>query len=77
MTVSAAAASIVKNEVQIVKDRALKIVEGIESEKAFAEVKLQAAKPALAEAEADLNVSLSSHSGSFKCTHTHTLVTKP
>ncbi|XP_046878072.1 dynein axonemal heavy chain 8-like [Hypomesus transpacificus] len=55
VTVSAAAASIVKNEVQIVKDRALKIVEGIESEKAFAEVKLQAAKPALAEAEAALN----------------------
>ncbi|CAB1339925.1 unnamed protein product [Coregonus sp. 'balchen'] len=55
VTVSAEAATIVKAEVQIVKDRALKIVEGIEKEKAFAEVKLKAAKPALAEAEAALN----------------------
>ncbi|KAM6954364.1 dynein axonemal heavy chain 8-like [Aplochiton taeniatus] len=55
VTVSAAAASVVKNEVQIVKDRALKIVEGIETEKAYAEVKLKAAKPALEEAEAALN----------------------
>lgn len=61
VTVSAEAASVVKNEVQIVKDRALKIVEGIEKEKAFAEVKLEAAKPALEEAEAALNVSLSLH----------------
>ncbi|CDQ74170.1 unnamed protein product [Oncorhynchus mykiss] len=55
VTVSAEAATIVKAEVQIVKDRALKIVEGIEKEKAFAEVKLKAAKPALEEAEAALN----------------------
>ncbi|CAL8275103.1 unnamed protein product [Lota lota] len=57
VTVSAEAASIVKNAVQVVKDRALKIVEGIVKEKAFAEVKLEAAKPALAEAEAALNAS--------------------
>ncbi|XP_071768037.1 dynein axonemal heavy chain 8-like [Centroberyx gerrardi] len=55
VTVSADAATIVKNEVQIVKDKALKIVEGIEKEKAIAEVKLKAAKPALEEAEAALN----------------------
>lgn len=61
MTVSAEAASVVKNAVQVVKDRALKIVEGIEKEKAFAEVKLKAAKPALEEAEAALNVGLSLH----------------
>ncbi|XP_047444882.1 dynein axonemal heavy chain 8-like [Mugil cephalus] len=55
VTVSAEAATIVKNEVQVVKDRAQKIVDGIEKEKAFAEEKLEAAKPALAEAEAALN----------------------
>ncbi|XP_041950591.1 dynein heavy chain 8, axonemal-like [Alosa sapidissima] len=55
VTVSAEAASVVKNEVQIVKDKALKIVEGIKKEKAFAEVKLAAAKPALEEAENALN----------------------
>ncbi|XP_063079703.1 dynein axonemal heavy chain 8-like isoform X2 [Engraulis encrasicolus] len=55
VTVSAEAASVVKNEVQVVKDKALKIVEGIEKEKAFAEVKLEAAKPALEEAENALN----------------------
>ena len=54
MTVSAEAATIVKNGVQIVKDRAQKIVDGIETEKAFAEEKLEAAKPALEKAEAAL-----------------------
>ncbi|KAJ8009361.1 hypothetical protein DPEC_G00088090 [Dallia pectoralis] len=55
VTVSAEAATIVKTEVQVVKDKALKIVEGIESEKALAEIKLIAAKPALQQAEAALN----------------------
>uniref|UniRef100_A0A4W6EG55 Dynein axonemal heavy chain 8 n=1 Tax=Lates calcarifer TaxID=8187 RepID=A0A4W6EG55_LATCA len=55
VTVSAEAATIVKNEVQVVKDKAQKIVEGIEKEKAIAEEKLEAARPALEEAEAALN----------------------
>ena len=61
VTVSAEAASIVKNQVQKVKDKALKIVEGIEKEKAYAEVKLEAARPALEEAEAALNASAGQH----------------
>lgn len=56
MKISAEIATTVKNEVQIVKDKALKIVEEIEKEKAVAEVKLKAAEPALEEAEAALNV---------------------
>uniref|UniRef100_A0A3Q3FTJ5 Dynein, axonemal, heavy chain 5 like n=1 Tax=Labrus bergylta TaxID=56723 RepID=A0A3Q3FTJ5_9LABR len=55
VTVIAEAATIVKNEVQIVKDKAQKIVDGIEKEKAFAAEKLEAAKPALEEAESALN----------------------
>ncbi|XP_062857915.1 dynein axonemal heavy chain 8-like [Trichomycterus rosablanca] len=55
VTVSAEAASVVKNEVQVVKDKALKIVEEIEKEKGVAELKLQAAEPALMKAEAALN----------------------
>ncbi|XP_037304127.2 dynein axonemal heavy chain 8-like [Pungitius pungitius] len=55
VTVSAEAATIVKNEVQVVKDKAQKIVDGIEMEKSIAEGKLEAAKPALAEATAALN----------------------
>lgn len=56
---SAQASAKVKNEVQEVKDKAQKIVDEIDSEKVKAETKLEAAKPALEEAEAALNVSRS------------------
>uniref|UniRef100_A0A3B3YBZ9 AAA+ ATPase domain-containing protein n=1 Tax=Poecilia mexicana TaxID=48701 RepID=A0A3B3YBZ9_9TELE len=55
VTVSAEAATKVKNEVQVVRDRAQKLVDGIEKEKAVAEGKLEAARPALEEATAALN----------------------
>lgn len=54
--ISAEIATAIKNEVQIVKDKAQKIVQEIQKEKAVAEVKLKAAEPALEEAEAALNV---------------------
>ncbi|XP_004624242.1 dynein heavy chain 8, axonemal [Octodon degus] len=55
VTISARASAKVKNEVQEVKDKAQKIVDEIDSEKVKAETKLEAAKPALEEAEAALN----------------------
>ncbi|XP_019382247.1 PREDICTED: dynein heavy chain 8, axonemal [Gavialis gangeticus] len=55
VTVSAEAAAKVKNEVQGVKDKAQKIVDEIDSEKVKAETKLEAARPALEDAEAALN----------------------
>lgn len=57
VTVSAEASAKVKNEVQGVKDKAQKIVDEIDTEKVVAEAKLEAARPALEEAEAALNVS--------------------
>uniref|UniRef100_A0A8C0FWA6 Uncharacterized protein n=1 Tax=Chelonoidis abingdonii TaxID=106734 RepID=A0A8C0FWA6_CHEAB len=54
VTVSAEASAKVKNEVQGVKDKAQKIVDEIDSEKVVAETKLEAARPALEEAEASL-----------------------
>lgn len=56
VTVSATAAEKVKSEVQKVKDRAQKIVDEIEEDKKIAELKLEAAKPALQEAEDALKV---------------------
>ncbi|XP_035209771.1 dynein heavy chain 8, axonemal-like isoform X2 [Stegodyphus dumicola] len=47
-------AEVIKNEVQIVKDKAQKIVDKISIEKAIAEEKLEAARPALEAAEAAL-----------------------
>lgn len=55
MTEKAQAAQKVKNQVQKVKDKAQAIVDSIEADKIVAESKLEAARPALEEAENALN----------------------
>lgn len=61
VTEKAMQAEIVKNQVLVVKERAEALVQSIAIEKALAEEKLEAAKPALEEAEAALNTIKPAH----------------
>lgn len=56
----------VKGAVQVVKDKAKAIVDGIAVDKVVAEAKLEAARPALEEAEAALATIKSSHIATVK-----------
>lgn len=63
VTERAMQAEMVKNQVMKVKDKAEALVQYIAKEKALAEQKLEAAKPALEEAEAALNTIKPAHIG--------------
>jgi len=69
VTQSAQAAEVVKVAVQKVKDKAQIIVNSIAKEKVIAEGKLEAARPALEEAEAALQVLFTLYTTSG-CVHT-------
>lgn len=61
VTERAMQAEIVKNQVQVVREKAVALVANIADEKALAEEKLEAAKPALEEAENALNTIKPAH----------------
>lgn len=63
VTERAMQAEMVKNQVMKVKEKAEALVECIAKEKGLAEQKLEAAKPALEEAEAALNTIKPAHIG--------------
>ena len=64
-----------KSQVQKVKDKAQAIVDAIGTDKAIAEGKLEAARPALEEAETALATIKSAHISTGKCANTQ--VTSP
>lgn len=70
VTERAMQAETVKNQVQKVKEKAEALVKYISAEKARAEQKLEAAKPALEEAEAALNTIKPAHIGQL-CSQPH------
>ena len=63
MTHRAREAETTKNHVLLAKDRAQQLVDVIAADKAVAEQKLEAARPALEEAEAALNTNKPAHIG--------------
>ena len=63
VTQRAREAEATKNQVQLAKDRAQRLVDVIAADKAVAEQKLEAARPALEEAEAALNTIKPAHIG--------------
>lgn len=65
VTERARQAESVKNQVMTVKEKAEVLVDGIAREKSLAQQKLEAAKPALMEAEAALNTIKQAHIGTI------------
>ena len=63
VTVRAQEAELIRNQVQKSKDRSQALVDDIAVDKGIAEKKLEAAKPALEEAEAALNTIKPAHIG--------------
>lgn len=71
MTHRAREAETTKNHVQLAKDRAQRLVDVIAADKAVAEQKLEAARPALEEAESALNTIKPAHIGNTKFKFTY------
>lgn len=65
VTERAMQAEMVKNQVMKVKEKAEALVDYIAKEKGLAEQKLEAAKPALEEAESALNTIKPAHIGNY------------
>ena len=67
VTLRAKEAELIKSQVELVRDKAQALVNDIAVDKAKAEEKLEAARPALEEAEAALNTIKPAHIGTFIC----------